>query len=192
MPDRQLGWCSQSHPYCAATIQIVQRNQNKQGKWHYRVLVSNLPDEVLFPLAGLPIPQHCSQLDRMLAIAYAYDLRGGAVETSFRNSKQGLHIIKRNKRSFCGQEMLILLAHLAYNLLIWFRSKLAQSVPSWLSFGILRLIRDAFHISGFVEIDHHNRILSIAFNRSHSLSNNFLLAFSRFKPIDLCLLLRKI
>jgi hypothetical protein len=75
--------------------------------------------------------------------------------------KQGLNIIKRNKRSFHAQEML-LLPQLAYNLLIWFRSKMAHSVPCWLSFGILRLIRDGFPISGFVEFDHNNRVSATA------------------------------
>ena len=47
---------------------------------------------------------------------YAYDLRGGAVETAIKGSKQGLGITKRNKKSFHGQEMLLLLGQLAYNL----------------------------------------------------------------------------
>ncbi len=33
---------------------------------------------------------------------YAYDLRGGAVETAIKGSKQGLGITKRNKKSFHG------------------------------------------------------------------------------------------
>lgn len=192
VPERQLGWCTRPHSYVKTTYQIVERSLNKKNQWHYRVVVTNLPTEVLFRLARQPLRQHPSQQQLMIAIAHAYDLRGGAAETSLRNSKQGLSIVKRNKRSFHAQEMLILLAQLAYNLLTCFRSLLAQLVPLWASYGILRLIRDGFHISGFVELGSDNRISALAFNQTHLLAKQFVRAFQPFKPHDLSLYLRKI
>ena len=189
---RQLGWCTQPHPYVKETKQIVLRHQDKKGKWRYRVLVTNLPDEVLFLMARKPLRKHYAQQELIFAIAHAYDLRGGAVETSVRNSKQALSISRRNKRKFHAQEMLILLAQLAYNTLTWFRSHLAQVFPSWLSYGFFRLIRDVFHISGTLDVDHNNRILCITFNQSHYLARQFYSAFNLFKPDDLFLCLRKI
>ncbi|MEJ2353828.1 MAG: hypothetical protein P8Y03_28970, partial [Anaerolineales bacterium] len=180
------------HAYVKPTYQIVERSLNKKNQWHYRVVVTNLPPEVLFWLAHQPLRKHPSQQQLMIAIAHAYDLRGGAAETSVRNSKQGLSIGKRNKRSFYAQEMLILLAQMAYNLLTCFRSLLAQVVPLWASYGFLRLIRDAFHISGFVELDPDNRISALALNQTHLLAKQFFQAFQRFKPHDLSLYLRKI
>ena len=192
VPNRELGWCTQPHSYVKDTKQIVLRNQDKNGKWHYRGLVTNIPDEVLFYLARKPFRKDFTQQELMIAIAHAYDLRGGAVETSVRNSKQGLSISRRNKRKFYAQEMLILLAQLAYNLLTWFRLRLARAVPFWFSYGFYRLIRDAFHISGVVEVDNKNRILCITFNQSHILADRFYRAFNSFKPDDLYIYLRKI
>ena len=46
--------------------------------------------------------------------------------------------------------MLLLLAQLAHNLLTWFALPLRQ-LPAWRSLAHFRLIRDFFHISGFVQ-----------------------------------------
>ncbi|MEJ2349354.1 MAG: hypothetical protein P8Y03_06185 [Anaerolineales bacterium] len=135
VPERQLGWCTQPHAYVKPTYQIVERSLNKKNQWHYRVVVTNLPPEVLFWLAQ---------------------------------------------------------AHLAYNLLTCFRSLLAQVVPLWASYGVLRLIRDAFHISGLVQLGPDNRISALAFNQTHLLAKEFFRAFQPFKPHDLSLYLRKI
>jgi hypothetical protein len=68
-------------------------------------------------------------------ILYAYDLRGGAVETSFRGSKQGIGLIKRNKKRFVAQMMLVLLAQFAYNLLTWTHHHLAPHAKQLQRFG---------------------------------------------------------
>lgn len=103
-------------------------------------------------------------LDRMLALLYAYDRRGGAVETSFKGDKQGLFLAKCNKHSFAAQEMLVLLAQLAHNLLIWTRNALAAAHPALQHLGILRLVRDVLTIPGKIELDAQGQCLSITLN----------------------------
>ena len=66
----------------------------------------------------------------MFAMLYAYDLRSGGVETSIKGSKQGLGIDQAQQEAFrCLEEMLVLLAQLAYNLTIWMRNLLANQLP---------------------------------------------------------------
>lgn len=75
------------------------------------------------------------------------------LETSIKGSKEGLGLTKRNKKRFLTQEMLVLLAQLAYNFITWMRNQLARHVPFWKGNGILRLVRDAFHINGKICLD---------------------------------------
>lgn len=52
-----------------------------------------------------------------------YDQRAGMEVASFGSDKQGLGIAKRRKCSLIGQEMLLGLAQLAHNLIIWLRPR---------------------------------------------------------------------
>ncbi|MGB1252374.1 MAG: transposase, partial [Candidatus Promineifilaceae bacterium] len=115
---------------------------------------------------------------------YAYDLRAGGVETSFRGSKQGLGITKRNKKSFHAQEMLLLLAQLAYNITSWVRDGLASCHPKLQHFGMLRMVRDTFHISGLLKFDADGHIVQISLNQAHGLASTFICAFARFLARD--------
>jgi hypothetical protein len=65
----------------------------------------------------------------VLADVYFYDQRGGGVETSVKGDKQGLGITKRNKKRFEAQQMLVQLASLAHNGLVWGRHWLAPAAP---------------------------------------------------------------
>jgi hypothetical protein len=103
--------------YGRATRQLAVRRKDKNGAWKVRVLVTTLDDAALFWLAQQPFRKEPQPVDIMRALAYAYDLRDGAVETSIKDSKQGLGLTKRNKRSFAAQEMLVLLAQLAINVI---------------------------------------------------------------------------
>jgi hypothetical protein len=191
--NRQFGWVEEPHPYSHPTRQLAVRRQDKQGKWSVRVVVTNLHDETLFWLAHLPFKKSPTELDTMRAILYAYDLRGGAAETSLKDSKQGLGITKRNKRSFHAQEMLVLLAQLASNLITWMRNELARHVPDWRRFGSLRMVRDVFHIPGKIELDAQGRILQITLNEDHVYAAKFVTGIA--PPLadnDLVLSLHKI
>ena len=174
LPDHECGWVGESHEYVRPTRQLAIRWPNKKkGGWHYCVLVFNLTDELIFELARSPIPETYTELELISAIMDAYDLRGGGVETSYKNSKQGIGLHKRNKKSFHAQEMLILLAQLAYNMTGWVQNELAQHSSTIASFGTLRMIRDAFQIAGKIEFDTKGNIVSITLNQIHKLAKAF-------------------
>ena len=83
---------------------MVIRHQDGDG-YRYRVLVWNLDDVTLARLAGRDVPHDDDSLTRLCLAAYAYDNRGGGIETSNKNSKYGLGLMQRNKRSAATQGM---------------------------------------------------------------------------------------
>ena len=193
LPGHDAGWAGTPHEYEGATRQLVVRWRNKKGQWQYSVLVFNLTDLMIFQLAGLRMPRHFTQLEFFSAILRAYNLRSGGVETSFKNSKQALGLTKRNKKSFMAQHLLILLAQLAYNIAVWVRNALEKHSSVIASFGMLRLIRDAFHISGQVLFDQQGNVNLIILNQSHKLAQAFYDTWqSCFARDDLPLILGKI
>lgn len=175
-PGREAGWVQSPFTYAAATQQVAVRTRKTNGEWSYAVLVSNLSSEALGQLV--------STTDPLWAVVYAYDLRGGGVETQNRNDKQGLGLTKRNKAAFAAQEMLVLLAQLAHNLAIWTRNHLAQTAPALQRFGILRLVRDVLQIPGQVQLDPQGHVVQITLNRFHPFARIFVQAFSSFLARD--------
>jgi hypothetical protein len=170
IPGREIGWVTEPHTYDRATRQLAIRKRKKNGKWQYRILVFNLTEQMLFWLADLPYSGTPTMADILFAAIRAYDLRGGGVETSFKDSKQGLGLTKRNKRRFAAQEMLVLLAQLAYNLITWTRNRLAHQVSQLRQFGVLRMVRDVFHIPGSIMFNDKGHILQITLNQAHCLA----------------------
>jgi len=104
---------------------------------------------------------------------YGYDLRAGGVETSFKEAKQGLGIHKRNKKSFEAQEMLMLLNQLAQNLIVWTRHRLVLTLPKLKGFGMLRMVRDVFHISGKLRFNSHGDLVEVILNELNPLAKSF-------------------
>lgn len=190
-PSREYGWVETPHIYSQETKQVSLRKLNKQGKWQYRVLITNLPIKQIFALAQISFSKKPTKLEIAFAIVRVYDLRGGGVETSIRESKSGLGITKRNKKNFHAQEMLVLLAQLAYNLIVWVRRKMAEYLPYWLQFGALRMVRDVFSIPGKLLLDAQGDILELSLSESHPMSKKFVQAFAHFFD-DLHANLRKI
>jgi hypothetical protein len=186
-PSREAGWVSQPHAYERSTRQLVIRSHAPNGKWRYRVLVFDLEDADLNRLAGT------QDLAGEWAAMQAYDLRGGGVETSNKNSKQGLGLTRRNKRRWAAQEMLVLLAELAYNLLAWFRAFLARQVPGLRRVGMLRLVRDVLGISGKLYIDRQGRVCKIVLNQAHGWASQFQQACGHWpRDVGWLLILRQI
>jgi hypothetical protein len=93
-----------------------------------------------------------------------YDGRGAA-EVEIRADKQGLHLPCRRKLSFTAQEALILLTDLAHNLLSWMHHWVLEDTP-FTSFGTLRMVRDVFHIPGYLEFT-RGRLTKVALLKSH-------------------------
>ena len=65
------------------------------------------------------------------ALAYValYDQRGGGVETTCKEDKQGLGITKRRKKRFAAQQVVVALGALAHNVLVWAKRWLHEHVP---------------------------------------------------------------
>jgi hypothetical protein len=188
--DRQLAWVPEPHPYARPTRQLAVRRKDKKGNWKVRVLATTLDHATLCWLASQPFKKEPKPIEEMCALACAYDLRGGGVEISIKDSKQVLGITKRN---FHAQEKLVLLAQLASNLIIWTWNEMARHVPNWATFGSLRMVRDAFHISGKIWIDSQGRVLKITLNRDHVYAAKFLAGVApALSSNDLVLNLRQI
>ncbi len=172
LPGHEVAWVPAPHRYEKPTRQLAIRWAKPKGGWHYCVLVFNLTDDMLFELAERKRTTG-TEPELLSAIVKAYNLRGGGVETSFKNSKQGLGLGKRNKKSFQAQRILILLAQLAYNITVWVRTELAKHKPDLQHYGMLRMIRDAFSIPGQLHFDASGRLIQVVLNRSHSLAETF-------------------
>jgi hypothetical protein len=173
LPGHEVAWVPQPHQYEKPMRQLAVRWVKPKGGWHYCVLVFNLTDDMLCELAGRTPSKVCTEQELLSAILKAYNLRSGGVETSFKNSKQGLGLNKRNKKSFQAQRVLILLAQLAYNITVWVRTELAKHKPELQHYGMVRMIRDVFSITGKLHFDASGRLVQIVLNKTHSLAKTF-------------------
>lgn len=183
-PRRQAGWVETPFAYDQPTRQLAVRCQTKKGKWQTAILVFNLDDDQLLWLNQQGKRPFSAPIDLIWLAVYAYDLRGGGVETAIKGSKQGLGITKRNKKSFHAQEMLLLLGQLAYNVIGWVRNGLASCRAKLQHFGRLRMVRDAFHIPGQISFDAQGRLVQISLNQAYTLAVPFIIAFASFLARD--------
>ena len=170
---RQAGWVTVPHKYKKKTHQVVTQKLKENGAWQLSLLVTNLPTSALFKLARLPRCKSPTPEQLLWAIVYAYDLRSGGIETSLRQSKEGLQIHHRNKRRFAAQEMLLLLAQLAQNVLFWFRRRLAKRAKKWRRYGLKRLLRDVLAMPGRVRLDDRGRIIGLIFDQRQPSADTF-------------------
>jgi hypothetical protein len=173
LAGHEVAWVPKPCAYAHPMRQLAVRWPKPKGGWHYCVLVFNLSDEMIFALARQTRSDISTDQELYSAILKAYNLRSGGVETSFKNSKQGLGLNKRNKKSFQAQQMLVLLAQLAYNITTLVRDELAKHKPEMAHFGMLRMIRDAFSISGKIHFDETGKILQVVLNKTHTLAKIF-------------------
>ena len=170
LPGRQVGWVETPYAYAQPTRQVALRKLKRNGKWIHQVLVFNLTDEMVFDLAGQPMPPSYTTCDVLFAALAAYDQRGGGAETQNKGDKHGLGLAHRNKRNFAAQEVLVLLAQLAHNLLIWTRNDLAYCDGAFAHYGIQRMVRDVLHIPGCVQLDASGHVIRITLQNSHPLA----------------------
>jgi hypothetical protein len=164
-PGRQVGWVTETtEVYCRPVRRIAVRCPKKNGGWAVGVIISTLTPEEVGALTGQEAERMQDSSAALLAYVYFYDQRGGGVETEIREDKHGLGTSKRNKKRFAGQQMVGQLEVLAHNLLVWARCWLAPHCPKIARLGLLRLVRDAFHINGVVVLDHAACIREIMLN----------------------------
>ena len=66
----------------------------------------------------------------------------------------------------------MLLGTLAHNVVIWARSFLTQAAGSakLRHYGMLRLVRDVFHVSGFLVFDTLDQLVQIVLNQAAPLA----------------------
>jgi Transposase DDE domain group 1 len=177
VPGRQLGWVDEPYAYVKPTRQLGLRTLKKNGTWSEHVLVFTLSDAMLFQLCDQVMAPAPSSADILFAAMHAYDRRGGGVETQNKGDKQGLGLSRRNKHSFAAQEILVLLAQLAHDLVIWTRDDLAQVDQRFEKYGIQRTVRDVLQIAGRVRVNAAGRVEQITLNESHPLAAPVQMAF---------------
>lgn len=170
-PGRQVGWVSApTDLYCQPVRRIAVRCHKKNGQWGLGVILSTLsPADVLW-LTGESSAELSNPAAVLLAYVYFYDQRGGGVEIEIKEDKQGLGSRKRNKKRFPAQKIVAQLEALAHNVIMWAR---AWFTPQWhkvAHWGILRLVRDVFHINGIIQFDQRARIKQIVLNQRDPLA----------------------
>jgi hypothetical protein len=170
VPGREVGWGGQPYAYAQPTRQVALRKRKPNGKWLHHVVVFNLTDDMVFELADQPRPPSETPQDVLCAVLSAYDQRGGGAELQNKGDKHGLQVAHRNKHSFAAQEMLVLLAQLAHNLLIWTRNDLARAEAEFAQYGIQRMVRDVLQIPGCVQLDATGQVVDITLQANHPLA----------------------
>ena len=154
--------------YVRAVVRIAVRCRKTNGQWGYGVLIAP-PDvrELLRAVETEEMP--LDPAARVLVYVYAYDQRGGGVETSFKDDKQGLGLSKRSKKRFAAQQIAMLLGSLAHNVIVWARGWLLCQQPRLAHYGMLRMVRDVFHIQGRIGLDTHGHVVRIVLNQAAPL-----------------------
>jgi hypothetical protein len=80
----------------------------------------------------------------------------------------------RSKKRFEAQQVLMLLGSLAHNVIVWARRWLATSPSKLRHYGIMRMVRDVFHISGFLLFDPSGHLVQIVLNQDALLARSWL------------------
>jgi len=168
-PERQFGWVTEAaEAYVRPVNRIAVRCRKPDDEFAYGVLISALSAQHVLALTGQPLSLLDDPAAVLLAYVIFYDQRGGGVETAFKGDKQGLGMSKRSKKRFEAQQMLMLLGALAHNVIIWARGWLA--VPTLHHYGMLRMVRDVLHISGFLVFDAAGQIIQLVLNQAAPLA----------------------
>lgn len=177
-PGRQVGWVTlPPTDYVRPVQRIAVRCQKQTGAWGYGVIVSALSPRDVLLLTHQPLDRMHDPAAVLLTDVYCSDQRGGACETATTGDKQGLGLTKRNKQRFAAQQLLMLLGTLAHHVLIWARHWLAPRCPALARYGLLRLVRDAGQISGWLSFDAAGHIRQVVLNRAAPLAPGLVAVF---------------
>jgi Transposase DDE domain group 1 len=171
--ERSFGWVTEPAPSYVRPVQrIAVRCRRQDGTFAYGVLICSLSAEQVLAVLGRTSSQAADPVAVLAGYVTFYDQRGGGIETSLKGDKQGLGLTKRNKKRFEAQQMLVLLGSLAHNVVVWARHWLA--VPQVQHCGILRMVRDVFHVSGLLRFDTFGSVVEIVLNQEACLARSFL------------------
>src|SRR5260370_3671 len=84
-------------------------------------------------------------------------------------AKEGVGIGKRRQKRSEAPQMVMLLGCLSHNVVVWSRAFLAASPLQ--HYGTLRMVRDVFHVSGFLVMDTPGqKIVQIVLNQAAPLA----------------------
>ena len=171
--ERSFGWVTEpATGYVRPVRRIAVRCRRQDGTFAYGVLICSLSAEQVLTVLGCPSSQAADPVAVRLSYVTFSDQRGGGIETSFKGDKQGLGLTKRNKKRFEAQHMLVLLGSLAHNVVGWARQWLTS--PHIQHCGILRMVRDVFHISGLLRFDTSGSVVEIVLNQEARLARSFI------------------
>ncbi len=169
--ERSFGWVTEPPTdYVRPVQRIAVRCRRQDGTFAYGVLICSLSAQQVLTVLGRTSTSPADPVAILAAYVTFYDQRGGGIETSLKGDKQGLGLTKRNKKRFEAQHMLTLLGSLAHNVVVWARHWLA--VPQVEQCGILRMVRDVFHISGFLCFDAFGSVVAIVLNQEARLARS--------------------
>jgi hypothetical protein len=172
-PERSFGWVGEpATGYVRPLRRLAVRCCRQDGTFAYGVLLCSLSVEQVFTVLGRPLSQASDPRAVLAAYVSFYDQRGGGIETAFKGDKQGLGLTKRSKKRFEAQHMLLLLGSLVHNVVIWARRWLSR--PPIQHYGMLRMVRDVFHISGLLRFEASGSLLEIRLNRRAGLARSCL------------------
>jgi hypothetical protein len=170
---RQLGWALvKEGDYARPVRRVAIRWQKRNGQRCHALLISTLEAEDVLRLVGRPLEQLADPRAVLSAYAELYDRRGGTVEIELKESKQGVGLAKRNKKSYTGQQMVVLLSALAHNCLVWARRWLQERAPKLKKYGVQRLVRDLFQVGGQVELEGKNIVKRLVLNEASALARH--------------------
>ena len=163
-PERAFGWVSEEAScYLHPVQRIAVRCRRIDGTFAYGVLICSLSVEQVLTILGWQPAQAADPVAVLLAYVTLNDQRGGGIETAFKGDKGGLGLTKRNKKRLEAQHMLVLLGSLAHNVVVWARRWLMLAEGTHC--GILRMVRDVFHMSGFLRFDPFSQVIEIVLNQ---------------------------
>jgi hypothetical protein len=84
----------------------------------------------------------------------------------------------------------VLLNSLAHNLIVWSRRWLSATTPQLREYGFLRLVRDAFQVSGFLELDAQGEVIKIVLNERSGRAKRCLNALKALlRPVHVLVIL---
>jgi hypothetical protein len=165
-PGRRVGWATcPSDGYEREVRRLVVRRQKRNGQACFSTLLSTLSPRQVFDLLGSKPGLLADPRAVALAYAYLYDKRGGAIEIEIQEDKQGFGLRKRNKKRYYAQQMVVLLSALAHNVVVWSRGWLSEASQVKRQ-GVPRMVRDIFHVCGFVEVGAKDAIKRIVLSQA--------------------------
>lgn len=133
------------------------------------MLITTLSASEILELLERPQTQADDPAAVLLAYGYCYDQRAGGVEIQIKGDKQGLGLTKRNKRKFTAQQVVVLLASVAHNVVIWARQWLSEASTRFAGYGIVRMVRDVFQTRGRVTLSADGRVTDILLDQNEPM-----------------------